>query len=37
MSTVNFSTIRGVDQWVAAFPDQLRSLSPAQRAALVER
>ena len=36
MSTVNFRTIHGVDQWVAAFPEQLRPLSPAQRAALVE-
>lgn len=36
MSTINFRTIRGVDQWTAAFPEQFQPLSPAQRADLAE-
>lgn len=28
---VNFNTIRGVDQWADAFPEQFQPLDPTQR------
>ena len=33
---VNFNTIRGVDQWTDAFPEQFQPLDSAQRADLAE-
>lgn len=34
--TINFTTIRGVDQWTATFPAQFEPLNPAQRKRLAE-
>lgn len=36
MRDINFRTIRGVNQWAEAFPDQFEPLSAAQRERLAE-